>query len=243
MAAERLGRWLARSGAVSRREAERLIASGRVQVGGARPPKGGRLFDPELEEVRLDGRVVRPQVAAGHRYLALNKPPGVVSTVRDPGGRPTVLDLVPDSNRLYPVGRLDLDSRGLVLLTDDGDLALRLTHPRYGVPKSYRLTLRGRLQPGQMEALRQGPLLVDGATTPLEVRVLRAGARRTVLLVLLAQGRRRQIRRMCQAVGAHVDDLERVAIGSLRLGSLGVGLTRELSPRQVLRLRHEAGLA
>lgn len=241
MPGERLGRWLARSGVASRREADRLVAAGRVTVDGQIPPPEGRLIDPEREEVRLDGRPL-VQRNIQRRYLALNKPVGVVSTARDPGGRPTVLGLVEDHKGLFPVGRLDLDSRGLMLLTDDGDLALRLTHPRYRVVKTYRVTIKGPVRQEQLTALRLGPILVDGPTNPLEIRLLRSGPRRSLLLIELAEGRQRQIRRMCAAVGAKVEDLERVAIGSLRLGTLTLGRSRELSEGEVRRLRLSVGL-
>jgi 23S rRNA pseudouridine2605 synthase len=238
---ERLARWLARSGVASRREADRMVAAGRVTVDGQVPPPQGRLIDPEREEVRLDGRVLAPR-GIQRRYLALNKPLGVVSTARDPGGRKTVLELVGDGRGLFPVGRLDIDSRGLILLTDDGDLALRLTHPRYQVPKSYRVTIAGRASGEQLSALRLGPVLVDGPTHPLEVQLLRGGPRRSVLLISLAEGRRREIRRMCAAVAAKVEDLERVSIGVLRMGTLAEGQARELSLGEVRRLRRSVGL-
>jgi len=238
---ERLGRWLARTGVASRREADRLVAAGRVTVDGQIPPPQGRLIDPEREEVRLDGQPLT-QRGGQRRYLALNKPVGVVSTARDPGGRPTVLELVEDRQGLFPVGRLDFDSRGLMLLTDDGDLALRLTHPRYEVVKGYRVTVRGPVRQEQLRALRLGPVLVDGPTNPLEIRLLRSGPRRSVILIELAEGRQRQIRRMCAAVGAKVEDLERISIGQLRLGTLVEGRARELSEGEVRRLRASVGL-
>jgi 23S rRNA pseudouridine2605 synthase len=241
MPRERLGRWLARSGVASRREADRLVAAGRVTVDGVVPPPQGRLIDPDREQVSLDGRVLSPR-SPQRRYLVLNKPMGVLSTAHDPGGRPAVLDLVEDRRGLFPVGRLDVDSRGLMLLTDDGDLALRLAHPRYQVPKTYRVTLGGPLDPQQVQLLRQGPVLVDGPTHPLEVRVLRSGPRRVVLSISLAEGRQREVRRMCAAVGARVSDLERVALGELRLGSLAEGRARELSGGEVRRLRASVGL-
>lgn len=241
MASERLGRWLARSGVASRREADRMVAEGRVTVDGQRPPPGGRMIDPEWEEVRLDGQALRNRNLQ-RRYLALNKPLGVVSSARDPGGRSTVLDLIEDRRGMFPVGRLDIDSRGLILLTDDGDLALRLTHPRYQVPKTYRVTAAGRLNQVQLTALRQGPTLADGPTHPLEARLVRTGPRRSVLVISLAEGRQRQVRRMCAAVGARVEDLERISIGVLRLGTLVEGKSRELSPGEVRRLRRSVGL-
>lgn len=241
MASERLARWLARSGVASRREADRMVAEGRVTVDGKRPPPAGRLIDPEREEVLLDGQQL-PHRSVQRRYLALNKPLGVVSSAHDPGGRSTVLDLIGDRQGMFPVGRLDIDSRGLMLLTDDGDLALRLTHPRYQVPKTYRVTAGGPLSQEQLAALRLGPILIDGPTHPLEARLLRTGPRRSVMMISLAEGRRRQVRRMCAAVGARVEDLERVSIGVLRLGTLAEGRARELSPGEVRRLRRSVGL-
>ena len=221
MPRERLGRWLARSGVASRREADRLVAAGRVTVDGVVPPPQGRLIDPDREQVSLDGRVLSPR-SPQRRYLVLNKPMGVLSTAHDPGGRPAVLDLVEDRRGRFPVGRLD--------------------HPRYQVPKTYRVTLGGPLDPQQVQLLRQGPVLVDGPTHPLEVRVLRSGPRRVVLSISLAEGRQREVRRMCAAVGARVSDLERVALGELRLGSLAEGRARELSGGEVRRLRASVGL-
>jgi pseudouridine synthase len=242
MSSERLARWLARSGVASRREADRMVAAGRVTVDGQVPPPQGRLIDPEREEVMLDGRVLSHR-GVQRRYLALNKPVGVVSTARDPGGRKTVLEMVDDRQGLFPVGRLDIDSRGLILLTDDGDLALRLTHPRYQIPKTYRVTAAGPVRGEQLSALQLGPVLVDGPTHPLEIRLLRSGPRRSVLLISLAEGRRREIRRMCAAVGAKVEDLERVSIGVLRIGTLAEGQARELSLGEVRRLRKSVGLS
>jgi 23S rRNA pseudouridine2605 synthase len=219
-----------------------LVAAGRVTVDGVVPPPQGRLIDAEREQVSLDGQVLSPR-SPQRRYLVLNKPMGVVSTARDPGHRPAVLDLVEDRRGLFPVGRLDVDSRGLMLLTDDGDLALRLSHPRYQVPKTYRVTLDGHFSPEQLQRLRQGPVLADGPTHPLEIRILRSAPRRAVLLISLAEGRQREVRRMCAAVGARVSDLERVALGSVRLGTLVEGRARELSSGEVRRLRASVGLA
>ncbi len=241
MPSERLGRWLARTGLGSRRQVDRLLASGRVTVDGRVAPPGGQLIDPERDRVAVDGHPVLP-APGPRRYLALNKPLGVVSSARDPGRRQVVLDLVPDRRGLFPVGRLDTDSRGLMLITDDGSLALRLTHPRYQVPKTYRLSLAGRLEPSQLEQLARGPVLADGPTHPLSLRVLRLGPRRSLLELVLAEGRHRELRRMAAAVGAAVLDLERVAIGPLRLGSLAEGRCRELGGGEVARLRRLVGL-
>ncbi len=242
MGSERLSRWLARSGVASRRGSDRLVEAGRVTVNGVAPPPNGCLIDPDVDLVAVDGRLVTAG-SSPRRYLALNKPPGVVSTVSDPGGRPTVMGLVQDSGGLFPVGRLDIDSRGLILLTDDGDLALRLTHPRYGLPKTYRITIQGPISNSEFEQFREGPALEDGPTHPLVVRILRLSSRRTVLEVTLAEGRPRELRRMCAAVGVRLLDLERVEIAGVRLGTQPEGTTRELSRAEVARLRTAAGIA
>jgi 23S rRNA pseudouridine2605 synthase len=241
MAADRLGRFLARSGLASRRAADRLLQEGRVQVNGRTAPPNGMIVDPEHDRIAVDGVVVS-RAAQPRRHLALNKPAGVVSTAHDPGGRPIVLDYVPERQGLFPVGRLDIDSRGLILLTDDGDLAMRLTHPRYGVPKTYRLTVPGPVSGRQLEQLRSGPELDDGPTHPLAVRVSRLSSRRTVLEVVMAEGRHREVRRMCSAVGLPLTDLVRVEFAGIRLGTQPEGTVRELSPAEVGRLRQLVGL-
>ncbi|NNM97702.1 MAG: rRNA pseudouridine synthase [Candidatus Dormibacteraeota bacterium] len=242
MPSERLSRWLARSGVASRRGSDRLVAEGRVTVNGEAPPPNGCLIDPDRDLVAVDGRTVSA-ARSPRRYLALNKPPGVVSTVSDPGGRPTVMGLVQDPSGLFPVGRLDLDSRGLILLTDDGDLALRLTHPRYGLPKTYRITIQGPVSTSEFEHFQQGPVLEDGPTHPISVKIMRKSSRRTVLEVALAEGRPRELRRMCAEVGVRLIDLERVEIAGVRLGTQPEGTTRELSSSEVARLRAAAGMA
>lgn len=238
MPAERLGRWLAHQGITSRRGADELLRQGRVRVNRLPAAPGGQLIDPERDLVEVDGR----RVAAGQsarRYLALNKPPGVISTVRDPGGRPTVLDLVPDGSGLFPVGRLDRDSRGLIFLTNDGELAQRLTHPRYGAPKTYRVRLGQPISRRQLGDLREGPVLEDGPTHPVAVRPEAGGE---VLFVTLREGRNRELRRMLEQVGSRVLDLERVEFAGIRLGTLPPGAVRELSRAEVARLRREVGL-
>ena len=238
MPAERLGRWLARQGIASRRGADELLRQGRVRVNLAPAPPSGQLIDPERDLIEVDGRRVEPD-RGPRRYLALNKPLGVVSTVRDPGGRPTVLDLVPDGAGLFPVGRLDRDSRGLLFLTDDGDLSQRLTHPRYGAPKTYRVRLAQPITRSQLQELRAGPVLEDGPTHPTAVRAEAGGE---VLFVTLWEGRNRELRRMLERVGSSVLDLERVEFAGIRLGTLPPGAVRELSRAEVARLRREAGL-
>ena len=227
----RLAKYLAHSGVASRRAAEGLIAEGRVAVGEQ------VVLDPALdvdgsEPVAVDGRPVTPP--ADRVVYAVNKPAGVVSTARDTHGRPTVVDLVPADRRLYPVGRLDADTTGLILITDDGELANRLTHPRFGVPRTYRARVLGGPVPGRaLHALRHGVELDDGPTAPAQVRQLRPG----VLEITIREGRKRQVRRMCEAVGHPVTALERIAFGPLRLGRLKPGAHRRLGDAEVDALR------
>jgi 23S rRNA pseudouridine2605 synthase len=231
--AMRLAKFLAHSGLASRRAAAEIVRAGRVRVDGARE------LDPACEidgqRVELDGRLVQgvePRVV-----YALHKPAGVVSTVRDTHGRPTVVELVNDDRRLYPVGRLDADSTGLILLTNDGELANLLAHPSHGVPKAYRVRVAGgRPRPAVLEALRDGVELDDGRTAPAQVRLVSAN----VIELVLHEGRKRQVRRMCEAVGHPVVELTRVRFGPLELDGLAVGATRLLSDAEVAQLRDAA---
>jgi 23S rRNA pseudouridine2605 synthase len=231
----RLAKFLAHSGVASRRAAERLVAEGRVTVGGDVVTDPARDVD-ERSGVAVDGRAVAPEP---REVYALNKPPGVVSTARDTHGRSTVTELVPSERRLYPVGRLDADSTGLILLTNDGELANLLSHPRHEVEKVYRAVVEPPDVPERaLRALREGVELDDGRTAPAGVRRVRPG----VLELRLHEGRKRQVRRMCEAVGHRVLELERVAFGPLRLGGLAAGEHRRLSPAEVERLRGAAAL-
>ncbi len=231
----RLAKFLAHAGVASRRSAETLIAAGRVSVGGEVVTDPARDVD-EHSGVALDGR---PLAGAEPRVLyALNKPVGVVSTARDTHGRPTVTGLVPAGGlRLYPVGRLDIDSSGLILLTNDGELANRLTHPRFEVPKTYRARLdAGPIAESALRALRTGVTLEDGRTAPARVR--RVGGRGSnVIELTIHEGRNRQVRRMCQTVGHPVLELERTRFGPLALDGLAVGAHRRLADAEVERLR------
>lgn len=238
---ERLHKFMARCGVASRRACETLIAEGRVQVNGRTVTEPGFQVDPATDEVRVDGRVLRPVVQL--HYLMLHKPAGYVTTASDPQGRPTVMELVPAMPRLYPVGRLDLDTEGLLLLTNDGPLAHRLTHPRYGVPKLYRAKVAGLVVPEALERLRTGVLLDDGPTAPARVRLLRQETGTALLELELTEGRKRQVRRMCAAVGHPVLHLRRVGFGPLRLGRLPKGAYRPLTPDEVARLRRAAHLS
>ncbi|MBA3261422.1 MAG: rRNA pseudouridine synthase [Thermoleophilaceae bacterium] len=229
----RLVKFLAHAGVASRRAAERLIADGRVTVDGE--VNTNPATDVHATSgVAVDGLAVAPEPREVH---ALNKPSGVVSTARDTHGRPTVVDLVRSPRRLYPVGRLDADSTGLILLTNDGELADLLTHPRYGVEKVYRARIQpGRVSPRALKALREGVQLEDGRTAPARVRQVAPG----VLEIALREGRKRQVRRMCEAVGHRVVELERVAFGPLGLRGLEQGRSRRLKDAEVERLRRVA---
>jgi 23S rRNA pseudouridine2605 synthase len=224
----RLAKYLAHCGVASRRRAEKLIAAGRVSVSGQTVTDPARDVD-ESSAVEADGRPVTPEP---REVWIVNKPAGVVSTAREPGRRRAVVELVDSPRRLYPVGRLDADSTGLILLTNDGELANRLTHPRYGVERSYRVRVRRPLTESQLRRLRRGVELDDGPTAPARVR--RISPR--VLEITLREGRNRQVRRMIEAVGNEVVSLARVRFGSLRLGELPQGKARPLRRPEVKRL-------
>lgn len=233
----------------SRRAADELIATGVVRVNGERAPRDGMLVDPESDRVEVRGRVVSPPAA--HRHVMLNKAVGVITTASDEAGRKTVLDAVGDAgkggHRLFPVGRLDGDSSGLLLLTDDGELAYRLTHPRYKVAKEYVVMVAGVPTEDDLGRLRKGVRLDDGVTAPAEVEVIRSRRQATdsgqaELRVVIREGRHRQVRRMLLAVGHKVTALERTAFGPLRLGRLKRGAWRVLTEGEVSALRRAAGL-
>ncbi len=224
----RLAKYLAHCGVASRRRAEELIAAGRVGVGGEIVTDPARDVD-ESSGVAVDGEEVAPEP---REVWAVNKPIGVTSTASEPGRRRAVVELVDSPLRLYPVGRLDADASGLILLTNDGELANRLTHPRYEVPKTYRVTLRRQATENQLRRLRRGVRLDDGPTAPARVR--RRGPREIELTI--HEGRNRQVRRMAQAVGNEVAALVRVGFGSVRLGRLAEGRARRLSADEIERL-------
>lgn len=233
----RVHRAVAHAGLASRRAAERLVAEGRVTVNG-RPATLGQVVAPD-DQVVVDGRRADPET---RRVYLLNKAAGTVSTVDDPQGRPTVLDALPDTLRLYPVGRLDLDTTGALVITNDGDLANRLMHPRSKVPKTYEVLVDGRVSAATLRQLRSGVELEDGWTQPAKVtamRRLQPGG--TWLLVELTEGRNRQIKRMMEAVGHRVRRLHRSRYGGIGLRGLRTGEWRPLSREEVARLEGPAG--
>ncbi|MGC9504379.1 pseudouridine synthase [Baaleninema sp.] len=249
---ERLQKLLSRWGIASRRRAETLIRDGRVCVNGQTAELGTKA-DPERDRVQLDGRLVSPQNRPAPLYLLLNKPIGVVSTCDDPQGRTIVLDLLPDAiaqgQGLHPVGRLDADSTGALLLTNDGDLTFRLTHPRYHIAKTYRVWVRGYPPESALKAWRRGVLLDGRPTLPARVRVLKRDHAngRTQLETVLTEGRNRQIRRVAEQLGYPVEGLHRTAIGPVQLNAsaeevLPPGGYRALQPSELKALRTQLDL-
>lgn len=233
---ERLQKVLAAAGIGSRRACEELIAAGRVQVNGV-PARLGRRVDPGSDRVEVDGVIIG--VRPGLVYYLLNKPAGAVSTASDPEGRPTVTALVPSEPRVFPVGRLDAATEGLLLLTNDGDLAHRMTHPSFGVEKEYLASVEGLPRPGAVRRLREGVDLDDGPTAPAKVSLVAPG----VLRITIHEGRNRQVRRMADAVGHPVRRLVRTRIGPLRTGTLHPGEWRSLTQDEVRALERASATA
>lgn len=231
---EKLNKVLARAGIASRRACEDLIRQGRVRVNG-HPARIEDRVDASTDTIMVD-RQTLPK-APRKLYIMLHKPRGYVTTVSDPQGRRTVTDLVQLPQRLYPVGRLDYDSSGLLLLTNDGDLAQRLTHPSFHVPRIYLVSVRGDISPSVVEKLRRGVEIDDGVTAPAQVEVVERALQQTLLRITLFEGRKRQIRRMCKAVSHPVVDLHRIGLGTLRVGDLAVGRWRHLRAKEVLDLQ------
>jgi 23S rRNA pseudouridine2605 synthase len=240
---ERLHKVLAHAGVASRRAAERMIRERRVRVNGAVVIELGTQVDPARDRIEVDGRPLA-RGETSHHYVALNKPLGVVSTAHDPEGRPTVVDLVQATRRVYPVGRLDIDSEGLVLLTDDGELTFRLTHARFGIEKEYHVVVScaHEVDEALVERLRTGVMLEDGPARAVRAAVVRRNPNGGVLRVVLVEGRQREVRRMLATVGCSVERLQRVRIGPLQLGDLEVGAHRPLRAREVEALRASVGL-
>jgi pseudouridine synthase len=232
---ERLQKVLAQAGIASRREAERLISLGRVKVNGQVVTQPGSSASLEDDHIEVDGRALTQREA--FEYYLLHKPPGVVTTVRDPQRRPTVVGLLRGVRaRVYPVGRLDADSEGLLLLTNDGELAHRLTHPRFGVEKEYLVDLEQPASRGDLDRIRRGIELQGQRLAPRRVRAV-AGAGGAQVSVILAEGKKREVRRMFEAVGSRVVRLRRTRFGPLRLGALPPGQHRPLTKEEIEQLR------
>jgi pseudouridine synthase len=228
---ERLQKVLAHAGVASRRKAEDLIRQGRVSVNGQVVTRLGSKVDPVRDEIRVDGQ--RVQVAASKMYLMLNKPRGVLSTMEDDRGRRALDALIQVPVRMYPVGRLDADSEGLILLTDDGELANLLTHPRYQHEKEYRVLVNGHPSERTLAAWQRGVMLDGQNTAPAKVDIIRREKDSSLLRIVMHEGRKRQIRRVAMLLGHPVRELKRVRLGPLRLGTLAVGQWRYLTGKEM----------
>ena len=240
---ERLQKILAKAGLASRREAERWIAEGRVSVNGAVIRKLGTQADPARDSIKVDGKRIKP--AAAPLYFAFHKPPGVITTLNDPEHRPDLtpyLERLGEKRRLFPVGRLDYNTTGLLLLTNDGDFALRLTHPRFGVKKLYQAKLSACPTAEDLARLRKGIRLEDGMSAPARARVVDKLRKNAWVEIEVREGRKREVRRMFEALGFFVEKLVRIKVGSVSLGSLPLGELRPLSPMEVDALKREVGL-
>lgn len=231
---QRLQRLLASAGFGSRRQCEELIEAGRVEVDGQVVTKLGTTVDPNANKVRVDGMELKPQKLV---YYAVNKPIGYVTTNVDPQGRDRVVDLVPPSERVFPVGRLDRNSEGLILLTNDGDLAQKLTHPKFGVRKIYRVTVAGKVDGETMKQMRRGIFIAEGRATVEGARILKTRARSTELEIVLREGKNREIRRILARLGHKVQHLRRIAVGPLRLGDLPTGAYHPLTRQEIKKLK------
>jgi 23S rRNA pseudouridine2605 synthase len=232
---ERLQKILSKAGVSSRRAAEKMLAEGRISVNRAVVTEPGTKADPQRDEIRVDGKLI--SVETDKVYLLLHKPPGVVTTLSDPQGRPIITDLLKGvTERVYPVGRLDYDSEGLLILTNDGEFAQRLQHPRYGIPKTYRVKVAGRLQKTALRALESGIDLPDGRFAPADLRLEKTNPASSWLILTITDGRNRVIRRAFDSIGHSVIRLIRVAVADIFLAALKEGDWRMLTPREVERL-------
>lgn len=239
---ERLHKYMARCGVASRRKCEELILNGKVRVNGEIVTTPGTKIEPGIDKVEVEGRVItEPKQTI---YIMLNKPPGYITSTEDAFNRPTVFELVKGVNRrLFNVGRLDLNSRGLLLLTDDGELAFRLTHPRYKVEKEYIVKINGIPTGKEIQQLREGVVLRGGyKTQQARVRVLARKNNSATISIAISEGRKRQIKRMVSAIGYKVMDLRRIRIGEIRLGNLPEGKWRYLSEAEIKKLKASVGL-
>lgn len=236
----RLQKYIAMSGVASRRAAEELIANGRVKVNDIKITELGTKVEIGADIVRVDNEIVSPEVKK--YYIMLNKPVGYVSTVSDQFERPTVLDLIGEEikSRIFPVGRLDYDTSGLLLLTNDGDFTYKVTHPKFNMNKTYVATIKGGITPKGLAQLRAGVVIDDGfKTSPAEVEMLSCEKGYTVIKITIHEGKNRQVRKMFEAVGCKVSELERVNIGIVELGNLPLGRWRHLTSHEISYLTKE----
>lgn len=237
----RLNKYLALAGIASRREADRMISEGRVSVNGDMVDMLGIQVDGEKDKVEVDGKSVKPMKSGV--YVILNKPPGYLVTAKDPFQRPTIMNLLPSmKTRIFPVGRLDFDSEGLLLLTNDGDLANRLMHPSYQVIKEYRIRVKPKPDLSALATLQKGISLDGKKTAPAKFRILTTTVKGTLLIAKIHEGRKRELRRMFEYMGFRVLALKRVKLGGLHLGHLKKGKWRHLTRDEVARLKKKVGL-
>lgn len=238
--AKRINQLLASAGFGSRRQCEELIREGRVDVDGETITELGTTVDPDVQKVRVDGNYLRPQKLV---YYIVNKPVGIVTTNRDPRGRPRVIDLVPPTERVFPVGRLDISSEGLILLTNDGDLAQKLAHPKFGIQKIYRVVVAGEVRSETMKKMREGIYIAEGLVQVDGAKIIKARAKATEMEIRLKEGKNREIRRILARFGHKVQQLRRVAIGPLKLGDVPRGAYRKLTRDEVDKLRRSIDAA
>lgn len=236
----RLDKYLANCGISSRRKIRDLVKKGLVLINGQKALESGQRIDPDLDKVVVEGKEVKK--GSNFVYYVLNKPLGVVSTTSDENGKETVISLVESPIRLYPVGRLDSDSIGLILLTNDGELTHKLTHPRFHVAKTYEVVVVGKVSKDQIKSLQEGVSLKDGITAPAQVEIIEEFRATTKLKFILNEGKNRQIRRMAGKVDLEVLELKRVGIGEIKIESLGIGESRKLKDKEVESLKKAVGL-
>lgn len=233
----RINKYLASVGVASRRKIDELIGQGRILVNNI-PATPGYQVDPEIDQILVDSKHIKP-IKPKFVYYLLNKPAGYLSTCSDEQDRETVLDLVPQDQRVFPVGRLDCQTSGLIILTNDGDLALKLTHPRYHLPKTYRITTPGNVPSEKIAKLAKPIMLEEGPTLPSIIDRVSHTDYKTIIDLTIFEGKNRQVRRMCEGLGLKIDALNRVAIGPVSLGNLKVGNYRILTPEEVSQLRQD----
>jgi len=233
-----LAKYLAEAGVASRRKAEELIMQGRVKINGLVVKEKGCTINPDVDRVEFDGRIISREEKV---YILLNKPAGYISSVFDPQGRPTVMELLKDIKlRIYPVGRLDFDTEGLLLLSNDGDFTNLMIHPRYEINKTYQALVKGKPDKKSLQILQEGIQLEDGITAPARVNILKALQDKTLLEIEIHEGRKRQVKRMCLAIGHPVISLKRTTFGFLKLQGVAPGKYRFLTPSEVNRLKQQA---
>lgn len=234
---QRLDKFLANRGITSRRNSKSFLKDNTVTVNGNRVRESGTRVTPNHDEIKINGQKVKKPPFV---YYVLNKPKGYISTTADEYNRKNVLTLIKTKERIYPIGRLDKDTTGLLLLSNDGELTNLLTHPRYHIPKTYRLKVKGFVSKEQLHSLRHGVLLRDGITSPAKVTVIHPSPKISTIEIILHEGRNRQIRRMCEEVGIELLSLTRVQLGPIQLADLKEGTYRILTPKEVLELRQLA---